>query len=271
MRALIDDLRALGLRFAERGPGALGGAAQRQDAGAHRHAARLVARAGDRADHGRRRARHHSVSKKTDYLVAGESAGLQAAEGRAPGRGGARRGRAARAARSVTGERDRHVVLDHVRESRGDAVVEEREREQMAVDGLAVADEVGVAGERAGLALAAPAAAVPRMRLRACRSGRRRPCCCAGSCRLGVRRSLGEQVDDFVGGRAVASDSPEPSTTRGCMPSSSVIVWLTTAAPAAVVPAPPAAAPRSLSSVSAKKLSDGGSIRRDQLGDRSAS
>ncbi len=33
-----------------------------------------------------------------------------------------------------------------------------------------------------------------------------------------------------------------------------------TAAPAAVVPAPPKRAPRSLSSVSAKKLSEGGSI-----------
>ena len=40
-----------------------------------------------------------SVSKKTDYVVAGESAGLEAREGRAPGRRGARRGRAARAAR----------------------------------------------------------------------------------------------------------------------------------------------------------------------------
>ena len=57
MRELIADLRELGLRFAEEGPGAVGGAAQRQDARAHRHAARLVARAGDRTDHGRRRAR----------------------------------------------------------------------------------------------------------------------------------------------------------------------------------------------------------------------
>ena len=37
-----------------------------------------------------------SVSKKTDYLVAGESAGLEAREGRAAGRAGARRGGAAR-------------------------------------------------------------------------------------------------------------------------------------------------------------------------------
>ena len=39
------------------------------------------------------------------------------------------------------------------------------------------------------------------------------------------------------------------------------IVWRTTAAPAAVLPAPPKRAPMSLISISAKKLSEGGSIR----------
>ena len=41
-----------------------------------------------------------SVSKKTDYVVAGDEPGLQAREGRAARRRGARRGRAARAARA---------------------------------------------------------------------------------------------------------------------------------------------------------------------------
>ena len=39
-----------------------------------------------------------SVSKKTDYVVAGEEAGSQARQGARTGRAGARRGRAARAA-----------------------------------------------------------------------------------------------------------------------------------------------------------------------------
>ncbi len=52
------------------GSGAVGGAAQRQDARAHRHAARVVARAGDRADHGRRRARD-GLGLEEDRLLGG--------------------------------------------------------------------------------------------------------------------------------------------------------------------------------------------------------
>ena len=63
-----------------------------------------------------------SVSKKTDYVVAGEVAGLQAREGRAPGRRRARRGGPARAARTAVEPRvgaaasaARHAVLQDPR------------------------------------------------------------------------------------------------------------------------------------------------------------
>ena len=52
-------------------------------------------------------------------------------------------------------------------------------------------------------------------------------------------------------------ERPEPSSKRGWTPNA-LATWVrTTAAPAAVVPPAPNLAPRSLSSVSAKKLSDG--------------
>ena len=54
-----------------------------------------------------------------------------------------------------------------------------------------------------------------------------------------------------------ALDSPEPSLNTGWSPSRSAIAARTTAAPSAVVPSPPSRAPRSFSSVSAKKLSEG--------------
>ena len=57
-----------------------------------------------------------------------------------------------------------------------------------------------------------------------------------------------------------AGERPEPSTTRGWIPNSEAIVLATTAAPCAVVPLPVTCLPMSLTSVSAKKLSDGGSI-----------
>ena len=56
-------------------------------------------------------------------------------------------------------------------------------------------------------------------------------------------------------------ESPEPSTICGVRPSSAS--WLlTTPTPAAVVPAPPNSAPRSLTSISARKLSEGTFVRR---------
>ena len=56
------------------------------------------------------------------------------------------------------------MVLEGVRGFDLDAVGEDREGEQVPVGGLAVADEVGDAGERARLALTAVAAPVPRIR-----------------------------------------------------------------------------------------------------------
>src|SRR3954452_17869934 len=56
-------------------------------------------------------------------------------------------------------------------------------------------------------------------------------------------------------------DRPEPSTTRGVTPKPARVDF-TTFAPAAVEPAPPNAAPRPLIIISAKKLSDGWSVRR---------
>ena len=58
MRELIADLRALGLRFEEEGPPPGEGPLAGRDVRAHRHAADAHARAGDRADPRRRRARH---------------------------------------------------------------------------------------------------------------------------------------------------------------------------------------------------------------------
>ena len=64
MRALIDDLRALGLQLRGGGPAARRGAAARPDVRAHRHAARPHARAGDRADPRRRAAGHRRRSRR---------------------------------------------------------------------------------------------------------------------------------------------------------------------------------------------------------------
>ena len=98
MRALIEDLRALGLRFEEEGPppgeGPLSGktfvlTGTLPDLTREEATERILA-AGGRVT--------SSVSKKTDYVVAGETPGLEAREGRAARRRGARRGRAARAA-----------------------------------------------------------------------------------------------------------------------------------------------------------------------------
>ena len=82
MRALIDDLRRAGLRFDGRGPGPVGGAAGRQDTGltgtlpnwSREQATERIMAAGGRVT--------GSVSKSTDYLVAGDSPGskLQKAE-----------------------------------------------------------------------------------------------------------------------------------------------------------------------------------------------
>ncbi len=111
MRALIGDLRAAGLRFAEEGPapseGPLAGKTLvltgTLPTWSREQATERITAAGGRVT--------SSVSKNTDHLVAGESPGSKLAEGRAAGCVGARRSGPARAARSVVGDRDRHVVL----------------------------------------------------------------------------------------------------------------------------------------------------------------
>ena len=83
MRALIDDLRALGLRFEEEGPppgeGPLAGKTLVLTGTlptlTREQATERILAAGGRVT--------SSVSKKTDYVVAGESARLEAREGRA--------------------------------------------------------------------------------------------------------------------------------------------------------------------------------------------
>ena len=76
MRALLEDLRALGLRLEQEGPPPGEGPLREHDVRAHRHAARPHARAGDRADPRRRAARSPArCRKKTSYVVAGASPG----------------------------------------------------------------------------------------------------------------------------------------------------------------------------------------------------
>ena len=88
---LIDELRELGLRFHEEGPppaeGPLAGktlvlTGTLPELSREQATERIIA-AGGRVT--------GSVSKKTDYVVAGRERRLEAREGRAAGRGGARR------------------------------------------------------------------------------------------------------------------------------------------------------------------------------------
>ena len=103
MRSLIADLREIGLRFHEEGPapstGPLAGATLvltgSMPEWSREQATQRIMAAGGRVT--------GSVSKKTDYLVAGESAGIKAREGRAPGRARARRSRVATPARRKRG------------------------------------------------------------------------------------------------------------------------------------------------------------------------
>ena len=75
-RAMIERLRAAGVDLtAPKRERAAGRQARRQDVRAHRHAAEPHARRGHRADRRGRRQSHRRVSKKTDYVVAGEEAG----------------------------------------------------------------------------------------------------------------------------------------------------------------------------------------------------
>ena len=98
MRALLEDLRALGLRLEQEGPPPGEGPLREQtfvltgtlpDLTREQATERILAQGGKVTG---------SVSKKTSYVVAGASPGLQAREGRAARRPRDRRGRPARAA-----------------------------------------------------------------------------------------------------------------------------------------------------------------------------
>ena len=180
--------------------------------------------------------------------------------GRAVATGVARRRRppAARAR-----ERDREAVLGGLRGRRVDAVLDEREREHVAVGRAAVAGERGDVRERAGLRLAAvlrgacgasASASVPV-----------RPATGSAARKRGVGAQRAQQRDDLarrgaVGAReARAVDDPRVRCRSGA------IVRCTTAAPAAVEPAVPKRAPTSFSSISANRLSEGTSVSRTSV------
>ena len=75
MRALIDDLREIGLRFAEEGPAPSEGPLAGKTLVLTGTLPELVARAGHRADHGRRRAGDGLGVEEHRLPVAGESPG----------------------------------------------------------------------------------------------------------------------------------------------------------------------------------------------------
>ena len=162
MRALLTDLRDEGLTFIVEGPppgeGPLAGktlvlTGTLPDLTREQATERIIG-AGGRVT--------GSVSKKTDYVVAGDSAGTKLAKAEKLGvavvdEAGllALLAGDGRASAVVAGDRDGHPVLDRVGGVRDDAVHQERERERVAIACGAVADQVGDVVQRAGLAAAA--------------------------------------------------------------------------------------------------------------------
>ena len=90
LRPLIDELRGV-LQLRGGGPAARRRAAGRPDVRAHGHAARPHARGGDAADHPRGRQGHGQRVQEDELRRGGRLARLQAREGRAARRHGARR------------------------------------------------------------------------------------------------------------------------------------------------------------------------------------
>ena len=83
MRRLIDDLRELGLSFSEAGPAPAQGPLAGKTLVLTGTLPDADPRAGHRAHQAAGGRVTGSVSKKTDYVVAGDSSGLEAREGRA--------------------------------------------------------------------------------------------------------------------------------------------------------------------------------------------
>ena len=234
MRALIADLRAQGVRFEEEGPppgeGPLAGktfvlTGTLPDLTREEATERITA-AGGRVT--------SSVSKKTDYVVAGDSPGSKLEKAERLGVRGARRGRAARrcwradgaaveAARSPRPCGPRALWRARCTTRFSSARTRRRPRPIVGAVARQRAD-----ADRACPVLAGQRPAAARRahaRRAACRCGRRpaatprrsppcpgRPCRCSrrDDLRAGVVRS--------------ARDSPEPSTSRGWTPSSASCV-----------------------------------------------
>ncbi len=221
-----------------------------------------------------------SVSRKTDYLVAGEAAGSKLAQAerlgvRGPGRvtacgrlhrrlGAARaRGRATGARSAVVaGQRDLHGVLD--RDGRGQDRCGSSERRRRACGHRAR----GSSRRRWRRWCSVPV--LPRQRpwaIGAAHLVPERPGLSGDGQRVDEGRVSGllaQQRDDVGRAGAVIARQPRAVVEARVQAKLRATVDRTTAAPAAVVPPAPNRAPRSLSSVSAKKLSDGVLVRCDQ-------